>query len=96
MLSYIDLLNDDIILTILDSICDDIEKEIEKIENDCEEAEAEYLTLEGDILMESEWNSHFNNEEEEEEEEEDVNYELENQRFQDEIYLNNLSSNIFY
>ena len=95
-MNYFDLLTDDIIIKILDSICNDIEKEIEKIENDCEEAEAEYLTLEGDILMESEWNSHFNNEEEEEEEEEDVNYELENQRFQDEIYLNNLSSNIFY
>ena len=62
-MNYFDLLTDDMIMKIIDIRCDEIEKQIEKLENledDYEDAEAEYFALQGDRLMEDEWNRHFN------------------------------------
>lgn len=78
-----DILPDDIIQQILDIRCDEIEKEIEKLEN----LEDDYE----DILMQYEWNRHFNQSPIDYESDND---ELDDQYYQDEIYLANLSSNI--
>ncbi len=78
-----DILPDDIIQQILDIRCDEIEKEIEKLEN----LEDDYE----DILTQYEWNRHFNQYPIDYESDND---ELDDQYYQDEIYLTNLSSNI--
>ena len=62
-MNYFDILSDNIMEKIIDARCDEIEKQIEKLENledDYEDAEAEYFALQGDRLMEDEWNRHFN------------------------------------
>uniref|UniRef100_A0A6C0CJR6 Uncharacterized protein n=1 Tax=viral metagenome TaxID=1070528 RepID=A0A6C0CJR6_9ZZZZ len=102
-MNYFDILQDDMIIKILDIRCDEIEKQIEKLENledDYEEAEAEYFTLQGDRLIEDEWNRHFNQSPIDDEPNGFFHYydpydtdEID-QYYQDEIYLANLSSNI--
>jgi len=111
-MNYFDILQDDMIIKILDIRCDEIEKQIEKLENledDYEEAEAEYFTLQGDTLMEHEWNRHFNQSPIDDDfydnaDNELLRYDYDrgdpydtdeiDQYYQDEIYLANLSSNI--
>ena len=83
-MSYIDLLPDDVILSILELNCDNIEAEIYRIEIAIDYYNDTIKELE--IFTDEDYDSDYNDDEEDEE--------LDNQLLQDEIYLNNLSSNI--
>ena len=84
-MSYLDLLPDDVILSILDSSCDDIDLAIGQIEIAIEYYNDTINELE--IFTDEDLDT-----DDEDEEEEDI--ELNNQYYQDQIYLDNLSSNI--
>ena len=84
MLSYLDLLPDDVMLSILELNCDNIEAEIYRIEIAIDYYNDTIKELE--IFTDEDYDSDYDDEED--------HYELDNQLLQDEIYFNNLSSNI--
>ena len=96
-MNYFDILPDDMIIKILDIRCDEIEKQIEKLENLEEDYyDAEYFMMEKYFEL----HRHFNQSPIDDEPNRFFDYydpydtdEID-QYYQDEIYLANLSSNI--
>ena len=86
-MSYIDLLPDDIILSILDARCDDIEKLIRELE-----IYNEYCNdVINDVNSDIDTFSYYSSTEEEEEDEDD---EIQQQRHNDQVWLDNINLNI--
>tara|TARA_R100000742_G_C4277546_1_gene99535 strand:+ start:2424 stop:2696 length:273 start_codon:yes stop_codon:yes gene_type:complete len=90
-MSYIELLPDDLILSILDTRCDNIEKTISELETIV-------VCCDGYINDNDDFNDDDVNDYDDDEDDTDEDYyiELENQRYQDDIYINNIILNISY
>ena len=101
-MSYLDLLPDDVILSILELNCDDIEAEIYRINVAIDWYNDTIKELE--IFTDEDYDSDYNDDEDYEAQLEIIrndyavadpyDEDVINQYYQDEIYLNNLSSNI--
>jgi Mg2+ and Co2+ transporter CorA len=96
-MNYFDLLTDDIIIKILDEICDEIEVEIEEIEHIVDCIKSDYEDEQEDLWWKNkqslEWRYHPDNGDPYDTDELEQLYELENQLLQNEYYLNNIRIN---
>ena len=110
-MNYFDLLTDDIIIKIIDRICDEIEVNLDELEVNLDEIAVEVEEIEAtitanrldyeDYMQDIWWRDHWNTLDRNTD---DLRYHPDNgdpydtdeldQFYQDEMYLNNLSSNI--
>jgi len=87
-MSYIDLLPDDLILSILDARCDDIEKLIRQLEINTEYCES----IINDVNSDIDTFSYYSSTDDDDADEDD---ELQQQNHNDQVWLDNMNLNMY-